>query len=339
MIFCTSVCLNHLAKAKVLANSLKEHMPESKLVICLLEKSLPAHLLDDQDFHEVVLAKDMGFTNFETTIFKYNQYEAACACKGQLMKYVYSKYKDVEFFSYIDSDTQVFSRFDEVFAAFKTHSIVLTPHYNEPPKNTYTIWGENAEILILRVGIINGGYIGVKRSMEAEAMLDWWTARLERYAFNDAEQGLFTDQRWLTAALMLFDKIYVLKHDGYNVAFWNINQRNISMKDGVYYANGEPFRFFHFSTLHFLRDNLPDNPSIYKVVHQYIALMEENENLYPTHFEWSYNFFDHGERIVDKSRSVFKYNSELEAHTTNPYALTNKAIKRLKIRKTQVRKH
>ncbi|MGG1573356.1 hypothetical protein [Fictibacillus sp. NRS-1165] len=333
MIFCTSVCLNHLAKAKVLANSLKNHMPESKLVICLLEKSLPAHLMDDQDFYEVVLAKDIGFINFETTIFKYNQYEAACACKGQLMKYVYHKYKDEEFFSYIDSDIQVFSRFDEVFAAFETHSIVLTPHYNEPPKNTHTIWGENAEILILRVGIINGGYIGVKRSTEAEAMLDWWTARLEHYAFNDAEQGLFTDQRWLTAALILFDKIYVLKHDGYNVAFWNINQRNITMNDNLYFANSDPFRFFHFSTLHFLRENLPDNPAIYKIVYQYIALLEEYETLYPTHFEWSYHFFNHGERIDERSRLVFKNNSKLEAYTTNPYSLTNKAIKRLKIRK------
>lgn len=198
--------------------------------------------------------------------------------------------------------------------------------------------GENAEILILRVGIINGGYIGVKRSMEAEAMLDWWTARLEHYAFNDAEQGLFTDQRWLTAALILFDKIYVLKHDGYNVAFWNINQRSISMKDGVNYANGKPFRFFHFSNIHYLRDNLPDNPSIYKVVHHYITLIEENEKLYPAHFEWSYDFFDHGERIEDNSRSVFKYNTKFNAHNTNPYSLTNKAIKRLK-RKRQVRKH
>jgi hypothetical protein len=339
MIFCTSVCLNHLAKAKILSKSLKKHSPKSKLVVCLLEKSIPPHLVDDQDFDEVILAKDMGFANFETTIFKYTQYEAACACKGQLVKYVYQKYSDEKFISYIDSDTQVFSRFDEVFAAFKTHSIVFTPHYNEPPKHTHTIWGENAEILILRVGIINGGYIGLKRSKEAEAFLDWWTTRLERYAFYDAEQGLFTDQRWLTAAMILFDKIYVLKHDGYNVAFWNINQRSITMKDDSYLSNGAAFRFFHFSNINYLRYNLPpDSPAISMVVHQYLSQLEEYENLYPTHFEWSYDFFDDGQRIEDISRAAFKYNPKLEERTKNPYSLSNRAIKKLnKKRKTKVR--
>jgi hypothetical protein len=341
MIFCTSVCLNHLAKAKILARSLKKHMPQSKLVICLLERSVPVHLLEDEDFDEVVLAKDMGFANFESMIFKYTQYEAACACKGQLMKYVYNKYYNEKFFSYIDSDTQVFSRFDEVFSALNTHSIVFTPHYNEPPRDTHTIWGENAEILILRVGIINGGFIGMKRSAQSEKFLDWWTSRLERYAYNDAELGLFTDQRWLTAAMILFDSIYVLKHDGYNVAFWNTNQRSITMKKEVYLSNGVPFRFFHFSNIHYLRERLPeDSHALSKVVHQYLAQLAEFETIYPTHFEWSYNCFEDGRLIEDYVREFYKYNPNLENLTPNPYSLSARAIRQLKKKKKKkVRYH
>jgi hypothetical protein len=341
MLFCTSVCLNYLSKTKVLAKSLKKHMPQSKLVVCLLEKSLPSHLIEDTDFDEIVLAKDLGCANYETILFKYNQYEAACACKGQLLTYVYKKYKNEQFFSYIDSDIQVFTPFEEVFSAFKTHSIVFTPHYNESPKNTDTIWGENAEILILRVGIINGGFIGIKRSKEAEDFLDWWSARLKNYAFNDANEGLFTDQRWLTAALILFEKIYVLKHDGYNIAFWNINQRSITMDNGKYFSNNAPFRFFHFSTIHYLRENLPDdNPTVSTLVHQYLTLWDEYKSIYPTNVEWSYNFFENGELINEQSRLAFRYNPNLEAYITDPYSLSNYDIRRLnKKMKRRVKKN
>ncbi|WP_156488490.1 hypothetical protein [Fictibacillus phosphorivorans] len=294
---------------------------------------------NDPDFDEVVLAKDMGFANFEMMIFKYTQYETACACKGQLLRYVYQKYSDEKFVCYIDSDTQVFYSFDEVLSAFKTHSIVFTPHLNAPPEDTHTIWGENAEILYLRVGIINGGFIGLKRSTETEKFLTWWTVRLEHHAFFDAEMGLFTDQRWLTAALVLFDDIYILKHDGYNVAFWNIKQRYITINQEGYAANGVPFRFFHFSNIHYLRDHLPpDNPLVTPIVLEYLSLWEKYQEQYPTHYEWSYSFFDDGLKIEDNSREAFKNNPKLRTKTINPYLLSNKEIRKLnKKNKTRVR--
>ncbi|WLD94965.1 hypothetical protein [Alkalihalobacillus sp. AL-G] len=281
MIFCTSICLDQLAQTKVLSKSLKQNIPGSKLIICLVEEDFPSELKSDQDFDEIVLRKNIKIENFKQKIHKYNQYEVACASKAPLLTYVYNKYISERFFIYIDPDIQVFSSLPEVEQSFKTNSIIFTPHFLSPPALHHNIWEENAEIEILRVGVFNGGFIGIKRSGITEQFLNWWNQRSKQDAYIDSVTGFYTDQRWLTSALVLFDGIKILKHYGYNIAIWNLNERRITSKNNHYFANGEPFRFFNFSHVNLLAEKSNKDSVMYRIVNTYLEELNEYRKLFP----------------------------------------------------------
>ncbi|MGP4079668.1 hypothetical protein ACTWQL_07090 [Pseudalkalibacillus sp. R45] len=288
MIVCTSVCSNHLARTKVLAMSLKRHIPNSKMIVCLVEKDPPPQIKNDPSFDEVILAKDLGI-DVEKVILRYAQFEATCAVKAQLLIYALQQYTDEDCFIYLDSDVKLLSSFPEVEEAFRNNLIIFTPHFIEPPEITHTIFEENAEVEVLKIGVINGGFIGLKRSAVTDRFLDWWNERLKYYASIDPKSGFHTDQKWLTAAVSLFDGIKILKHPAYNIAFWNLQQRQIS-SDGVsYFANGEPFRFFHFSHLDELSEQIDETNVMYPILEEYLLELEENSKLYPQDCQWSYS--------------------------------------------------
>ena len=57
---------------------------------------------------------------------------------------------------------------------------------------------------------------------------------------------MFTDQRWVDFAPSFFDH-FILKDPTYNVAYWNLHERDLEWTDGRYLVNGQPLTFFHFS--------------------------------------------------------------------------------------------
>ncbi|WP_221564747.1 hypothetical protein [Alkalihalobacillus sp. TS-13] len=287
MIFCTSVCSNHLARAKVLAISLKKHIPDSKLIVCLVEKDHPPLIENDLSFDEVVLAKDLG-VDVEKVISRYNQFEATCAVKAQLLKYAFQQYDDEDCIIYFDSDVKLFSSIPEVEEAFRNNFIIFTPYFITPPEITHTIFGENAEIEVLKIGVINAGFIGLKRSAVTDRFLDWWNERLKYYAFIDPKSGFHTDQRWLTEAVSLFDEIKILKYPGYNIALWNLEQRQITSDGVAYFAKGDPFRFFHFSHLDGLAEHIDETSIMYPILEEYLLELKENSEIYPQDYQWSY---------------------------------------------------
>lgn len=66
--------------------------------------------------------------------------------------------------------------------------------------------------------------------------------------YEDFKEGLFDDQIWLNFVPLYFQKVCILKHSGYNIAYWNLHDRMIEKMDGVYLVNNEyPLVFFHFS--------------------------------------------------------------------------------------------
>jgi hypothetical protein len=247
MIFCTVTCTNHLAKTKILAETIQDHMPNSKLIVCLNEETISENMLELNTVEETILAKDLWLSDFTQFTNRYNQKEAACACKAPLLKYIYKKYKQEETIIYIDSDIQVFGQFTEVFLALNHSSIVLTPHFIKSTQAWKQFLGYLPETDTLNAGIFNGGFIALKRSTDAENFLNWWTERLKYYAFDKVAQGLFYDQKWLDLVPIYFENVYILKHEGYNVAYWNLFERNLKKINGNYYVNKKPLRFFHFS--------------------------------------------------------------------------------------------
>ena len=55
--------------------------------------------------------------------------------------------------------------------------------------------------------------------------IDWWAERLRSYCYDEVENGLFTDQRWVDLAPAFFDDIAIVREPQYNVATWNLTHR------------------------------------------------------------------------------------------------------------------
>src|SRR5262249_26022887 len=107
---------------------------------------------------------------------------------------------------------------------------------------------ELREIKFLNVGVFNLGFIGVSRSNESARFLEWWNMRLMEYCYVNTGKGQFVDQIWLNFAPVFFEKVFVLKDPGLNIAYWNYKERSSFLENNFkqHQLNGD-IVFVHFS--------------------------------------------------------------------------------------------
>lgn len=108
------------------------------------------------------------------------------------------------------------------------------------------------------------------------------------YGYQDTQHGFFVDQLWCNLAPLFFEKVYILKDYGYNMAPWNLHERRIKEINGEEYilSNGEPLVFYHFSSFDYFRPGLlswkydrysfENCPGIGKICSDYCKRLKEN---------------------------------------------------------------
>jgi hypothetical protein len=103
-----------------------------------------------------------------------------------------------------------------------------------------------SEKTLVTFGIFNAGIIGVRRSEESIAFLEWWKEWM-----LDPRHLVFTagyDQVWLNYAPIYCLQMKVLRDPSYNVAFWNLHERGLTVgDDGIVRCGKEQLTAYHFS--------------------------------------------------------------------------------------------
>ncbi|MFD2999152.1 hypothetical protein ACFS7Z_02180 [Pontibacter toksunensis] len=233
---------NYLARAKVVADSFVEHHPEASFFIFLVDKFDPS--LDYELFNKYTLIPiHEVLHHVEELALKYNIIELSTAVKPAAFSYLLQMY-GFETIAYLDPDLRIYSKFQEVENALQTHNIVLTPHFCSPVDDGK----QPSDVDFIPFGIYNLGFIALKNSEETRSFLAWWHERLMKYCFIRPHDGMFTDQLWINYAPIFFEHCYVLKHLGYNMANWNLYERELSESEGGYLVNSVfDLRFYHFS--------------------------------------------------------------------------------------------
>ncbi len=122
---------------------------------------------------------------------------------------------------------------------------MITPHGTKPNENELT----PNEINFLQAGIYNLGFMAVEKTDETVALLQWWARRLERLCINDQRNGIFVDQKWIDLWPAYCEGVKVLRDPAYNVAYWNLDQRTLSLVSDRFVVDDAPLVFFHFSGL------------------------------------------------------------------------------------------
>lgn len=264
MIIGTIVNASGLTGAMLLAHSIKQQMPYAQVVLCLVEENVNT----DEHFPNVdrvitarALSGSIGFQDFNSYILKFNALQHAAAMKGQLLKYLLETYPEEEHIVYLDSEMYVLGPFIELENKLLDYDIVLTPHHLEPSSP----WECSREIGTLSDGTFHSGLVAVRNSQEGHDFADWWLTLIASH-FERQLNGIFLDQPYLNYVPSFFNT-GVLRHSGYNLAFWNLHEhgRQLYWENNEYQlTNGVPLRCVHFSNFMGLLDYclaafIPDN--------------------------------------------------------------------------------
>jgi len=244
----TSVTASYLPVARIVAKSVKEIHPEWDFVLLFNDETPEEVRWEDEPFDHVVFAEWLNVKkDWKKFAFDYSVIEFCTATKGAMGEYLFDEL-GYDALVYMDPDTVMFSRLDEVTEAFKTQSadVILTPHITDREYEDEAIWSH--EMAALKHGTFNLGFYAIANTKNGREYLSWWADRLLKYAHIDFDKGLFTDQKWANLAPYIFDGVEVFRYRTYNTATWNMTNRHITQSDdGTWLVNDEPLRFYHFS--------------------------------------------------------------------------------------------
>lgn len=331
MVVFTSICMNYLPKALTLGNSLKKTNKDIKFYIVLLEREIPKEWPKSANnvVDKVILAKDLGYEDFDKFIFKHSIVEASTSVKGQALVHLLEN--EDEKVVYIDPDIKVYSSLEALSKMLDEHEIILTPHVTIPEKNENDI--QNNELCALQHGVYNLGFVAVRNGKEGMKFAKWWRDRLHLYCYDDIPKGIFTDQRWCDLAPAYFD-VFILKNPGYNMAPWNLSTRKITYENGKILVNNKyELVFFHYSGFDSGANEVvfnyyvPDkNNYIYKLRDEYIKEMNSNGQDKLGKYTWSYDNYFNGEKINREIRIQYRDAKFFERIEVNPFSLSDNHI-------------
>lgn len=323
----TSITNNYLPKARVLARTLKQHNPSWKIHVVLSEPLHKTVNPRNEPFDSIIDIRELGIPNIEAWIFKHKITEICTAVKGIAAKSLLDK-MHTDRIIYFDPDIAVFNDLSDLNAKLDKHPVLLAPHQCKPEHAKNSIIAN--EIGSLRWGVFNLGFFAVRNKGQGVEFLDWWAERLKEFCYDDIPYGLFTDQRWCDLAPVFFDQLHILRDPQYDVATWNLSQREMTMSpNGTILVDGKPLGFYHFSgydsdagwkmVRHLFADR---SHCIYDIWEWYLAEIQDYGQETLGKAEWAYSRFSNGDLIHDEMRKVYRDRRDLEQAFPNPFLST-----------------
>jgi lipopolysaccharide biosynthesis glycosyltransferase len=319
----TSFSFSYLAKARVLAESVKRHNPDWQM-IALISDELPPGLTVDlaaEPFDRVIYLNELEIEHLRSWTFEHNVIELCTAVKGPFLKQLLEE--GAQKVIYLDPDTVVFNSLAPLEDMLDLHSIIITPHRLQPEIDEQAI--RDNELASLNFGVYNLGFLAIHNDATGRAVASWWSERLLTHCFDDRPHGFFVDQKWFDLVPAIFDNVHILRDPGYNVASWNLSQRRVEIRsDGQIYISGHPLRFYHFTKLGPIGDVMTaryakENTDVYELWAWYRRQVAEHTDPSIPSGWWAYNKFDDGSPITDDMRRAYRSKKMLTQRFPDPF--------------------
>ena len=320
----TSAALNYLPKVRLLCNTLKRFHPEIQIHFALADELTAPINLTAEPFDYVIPIDQLGIPDARRWIFKYNLTELSTAIKPFVFQYLFRR-SDCDGVLYFDPDIMLFSRLDDLLDQFSQCSIALTPHLLKPAP-TYSSVIDHELFSVLRNGIYNLGFAGVKNDPEGRAFADWWANRVYMFCRAEPENGMWTDQKWVDLAPIYFNWVTVLRSPRFNVASWNLPTRLLtgSQKEG-FFVDGQPLGFYHFTGWdsgdhlgQVLKHSGGDKTAVMELLQGYNDQLIIQQSPISQR-EWSFGSFSNGQPITDLHRHLYRSRLDLQNAFSDPF--------------------
>jgi glycosyltransferase involved in cell wall biosynthesis len=237
---------NYLAQASATAQSFAKFHAYFPIFLLLVDGEV-----EDRDcfpYGAVILLDDLDLPDAGWFSVKYHAAELANALKPAFLLYLSSFKASV---IYLDCDIVVFARFDAMLDALEQHDVVLVPHMLAPFRRPERFWIHPNNADVFNAGLINAGCFAMQLTHCREFLRFWHDSNVAPGSFYNAAGGQ-TDQQYLNWALILLDRACILRDRSYNVAYWNLHDRQLRLiisegGESRLEVDGGPLTCFHFS--------------------------------------------------------------------------------------------
>ncbi|MBC7933634.1 MAG: glycosyltransferase [Rubrivivax sp.] len=275
----TIVAKNYLSHARVLADSFLRHHPEVPFFVLLADEIDGYFDPAGEPFHMLRL-EDVGIPDLTRFCLRKDLKGVASAAKPYLLGRLFDEgFADAIF---LDPDILVLQDLAPLFSHVSRHAVVVVPHLLAPLEGDGRA---ERELNVLQSGVYNAGLVGVSDKPGARAFLKWWQERVLEHCRHDVPRGMHYDQRWLDLAPIFFEDVFILREPVYNVAHWNLPERNLLVRGDEVLLDGHPCRLFHFSgydpdrpdevTRYNARLDMANIGSTVELFRRYLALLEK----------------------------------------------------------------
>ena len=239
----TIVSANYIAFAATLMQSVRRFHPDMPRYIVLADAPQAFDGLDLAA--ELIACDDLGIALLGNMKLWYSVIEFNTAIKPFTFQHLFDRH-GFGAAIYLDPDIELYAPLDHVLAGLEGHSLVLTPHMTRPLQD-----GKHpSDLSIMKSGVYNLGFVALRNDEEGRGLVRWWCDRLFAHCRVDVPGNIFTDQRWMDLAPAFVERTLLLRHPGYNLAYWNLMHRTVTRSDdGGWRVDGRRLAFFHFSGL------------------------------------------------------------------------------------------
>lgn len=323
---CTIIAKNYISFARTLCKSYLNHHADGKCFVLIIDGACD-YIVPSEELFELITIEELDIPKQKEFCFKYNITELSTAAKPYLLEYLLAN-KGINELLYLDPDILVTASLEGLFARFNRSDILVTPHLDSDYPDDGLLPDDSH---IMKSGIFNLGFIGVRSCENVYQFLRWWQGKLYDNCVIEHARGYFVDQKYIDLALVLFQGIEIVREPGYNVAYWNLHSRRIHLIGEMWSCNGEPLFFYHFSNFkpengeqisgHQNRYRLVELPDLTILFRHYTELLLKHGYIVSRMWPYEFGTFSDGNVITDCMRRV--YRQRLLGSTTDPFKVEN----------------
>lgn len=312
MVIFTIVSRNYFAFALTLMESTQQFYKNSVRYIIIADQHAENLECGSVDAR-VVGCQQLFGTELESMAFAYSILEFNTALKARCFSWIFEKHPG-ECCLYLDPDIWLLAPLNSIEAAFDNGAeLLLTPHITT---SRLTPWAPD-DLRLLRDGVYNLGFCGLKDTPATRDLLKWWESHLLRDCRTASDEGIFVDQKWMELAPCFIENTVILRDPGLNIAYWNLPERNIERDEKQYKANGRPVGFVHFSGIRALDpvqfckyypelsgDEL--QPAVRELFNMYIGELRKNGHLRYAKEPYGFSFYRDGSKVCEGHRIYYR---------------------------------
>lgn len=179
--------------------------------------------------------------------------------------YVFNRYPEINFLTYVDADLLFYSDVKPIFDEIGNSSIAIIEHrFTERLKDREV----NGKFCV--------EWVSFRRDMQGMSCLARWREQCIEWCYYRLEENRMGDQKYLDEWPSRYSECHIIAHPGAGIAPWNYAERKIrSNNQGAIIVDGAPLIFYHFHQFQLL-----ENGRFYRLSSFYTDDCKEPDSIY-----------------------------------------------------------